>query len=235
MSNKRDAIRSSMSKILDRNLKQDSSSSDDEVKLIDYETSNDLTLLNADRLNNDIKILDKKNVENLIKKAQRLYLFAKHKLYRDLNYQNLEEFAQQEHNIHRAQLHKYVSIFEKLENQLLDFFLHKKDNQNVQSTIHFEELSIEKLYIIAKLEEEQKIDIWFNKIIGEKISVSELKKELVSNNLLPETPKLKSKFILRREIKDFISKMPKELNFEEQKELVDFIHHLRKAIEIDKV
>ena len=123
-------------------------------------------------LSEDIKKLDKKNVECLILKSQRLFLFSKHKLYKELNYDNLEDFAENRHSISRRQLQKYVYIYEKLEKKLLSLF------ENGKSTSHFEDISIEKLYLISKIEEEEKVNMWFNKLLKENISVSEIREEL---------------------------------------------------------
>jgi|GEM_PF-6329538 len=192
------------------------------IDLIDYETSKVPELLNAKQLSDDIRLIDKKNAEALIVKCQRLYLITKHKLYKDLGYQNSEEFALSEHNIKRIQLYKYVFIFEKLERKLLNTF------KNVQSTKHLEDLSIEKLYIIAKLEEENKINEWFEKILQDNMSVTELKKELVEDNLLINRNFGKNKDDnFESEISRFIKKIPKrKLTLEE----IDAIDELIKKL-----
>lgn len=175
------------------------------ITLIDYNTSRNKKALNAKQLSEEIKALDKKGVEQLAAKCQRLYLFSKHKLYEDLGYVNLDEFALNEHGISRMQLFKYVLIFERLEKNLLAVF------QDVKSTLHLEDLSVEKLYLVAKIEEENKINEWFDKITQENVSVSELKKELKDNKLIIEKKDKKFTTDIDMLLKLFRKKLPRKL------------------------
>lgn len=192
------------------------------ITIIDYETSNQKKLLSAKKLNTDIKELDKKNVQNLIIKCQRLYLISKHKLYKELDYQNLEDFAQNEHNISRRQLQKYVSIFEKLERKILDFF----SSQNGKSTSHFDDLSIEKLYLLSKIEEETQINEWFDRLINDHLSVSELKHELKNENLLYSAELKEKQSVLDKMIK-MSQKLPKELKDSDKERVKALIERLQ--------
>ena len=108
----------------------------DDLKIIDYSTYNNKELLDPKKINDEIKDLDKKSVKYLIIKSQRLFILGKHKFYKELGYETLEDMALSEHKISRMQLHKYISIYEKLEQELLKMF------NNVKSTLHFEALSI---------------------------------------------------------------------------------------------
>lgn len=81
------------------------------------------------------------------------------KLYKELGYQNFEEYCENEVGIKRNQAMKYAKIAE-IENAL--------------STVHFEKIGTEKLYLLAKLDEPQREEI--QKVTDlESTSVKELK------------------------------------------------------------
>lgn len=66
------------------------------------------------------------------------------KLYKELGYQNFEEYCENEVGIKRNQAMKYAKIAEI---------------ENAQSTVHFEKIGTEKLYLLAKLDEPQREEI----------------------------------------------------------------------------
>lgn len=81
------------------------------------------------------------------------------KLYKELGYQNFEEYCENEVGIKRNQAMKYAKIAEI---------------ENAQSTVHFEKIGTEKLYLLAKLDEPQREEI--QKVTDlESTSVKELK------------------------------------------------------------
>jgi len=197
----------------------------DGVKLLDYETTQNKHLLDSEKLNQDIKILDKNFIQNIIFKSQRLFLFKKHLLYKDLGYENLEDFAVKEHKITRMQLHKYVTVYERLEVLLLSTIGINSINNNVKSTLHLENLSIEKLYLIAKIEEEQRVKELFETICNNDISVSQLKKEIKQN----ETQKTKeTKIIDSNFIAKFKNKLAKRKKFHQYEK--DLLKELNEKI-----
>ncbi len=81
------------------------------------------------------------------------------KLYKELGYQNFEEYCENEVGIKRNQATKYAKIAEI---------------ENAQSTVHFEKIGTEKLYLLAKLDEPQREEIQQATDL-ESISVKELK------------------------------------------------------------
>ena len=150
-----------------------------------------------------------------------MFILGKHKFYKELGYETLEDMALSEHKISRMQLHKYISIYEKLEQELLKMF------NNVKSTLHFEALSIEKLYILTRIEEDEKIEFWFEKLCNENLSVSELKKELNKNNLLPKKDKIQGNI---NYIKDFLKRLPESPTDEEKETLKNLIKKINEYL-----
>jgi hypothetical protein len=190
-------------------------SSDSGLKIIDYDTANEKDLLNPTKLNEDIFNASKKSFEYLIIKCQRLYLIKRHKFYQELGYQNLEEYADKEHGISRFQLFKYISIYEKLEKELIFLF------NNQYSSKQLINLSLEKLYLISKLEESEKISEWFKKIIETKISVNELEKSLdFKNETKPGKVNFKKEF---KKFKNIFTSETAELEKNEIQELINFL------------
>ena len=84
------------------------------------------------------------------------------KLYKELGYQNFEEYTENEVGIKRLQARKYVSI---------------ASIENGQSTNHFEQLGTEKLYLLSRLDEPQREKVQQN-VDVEAVSVRELKAEI---------------------------------------------------------
>ncbi len=86
------------------------------------------------------------------------------KLYKELGYQNFEEYSENEVGIKRKQAHKYISI---------------AGVENVQSTTHFEQLGTEKLYLLSRLDEPQREEIQQN-VDVESVTVKELKDQITA-------------------------------------------------------
>lgn len=86
------------------------------------------------------------------------------KLYKELDYQNFEEYSENEVGIKRKQAHKYISI---------------AGVENVQSTTHFEQLGTEKLYLLSRLDEPQREEIQQN-VDVESVTVKELKDQITA-------------------------------------------------------
>lgn len=90
------------------------------------------------------------------------------KLYKELGYQNFEDYCENEVGIGRYQARKYATIAEM---------------ENGKSTCHFEQIGTEKLYLLAKLDEPQREEIQQTVNIEEtsvrdlKAQIAELKKE----------------------------------------------------------
>lgn len=84
------------------------------------------------------------------------------KLYKELGYQNFEEYSENEVGIKRKQAHKYISI---------------AGVENVQSTTHFEQLGTEKLYLLSRLDEPKREEIQQN-VNVESVTVKELKEKI---------------------------------------------------------
>ena len=84
------------------------------------------------------------------------------KLYKELGYQNFEEYTEDEIGIKRLQARKYVAI---------------ASMENGQSTNHFEQLGTEKLYLLSRLDEPQREEIQ-QAVNVEEVSVRELKEKI---------------------------------------------------------
>ena len=179
----------------------------DGVQLLDYETTQNKDLLDTQKLNEDIKILDKNFVQNIIFKSQRLHLFKKFQLYKELGYETLEDFAVKEHKISRVQLHKYVTVYETLEILLLSTIRINSINNDVKSTLHLENLSIEKLYLISRIDEDEKVKELFETICNKNISVSQLKKQIEQK----ENQEIKEIRIAKNLTNNFIGKFNNKL------------------------
>ncbi len=102
------------------------------------------------------------------------------KLYKELGYQNFEEYTENEVGIKRLQARKYVSI---------------ASIENGQSTNHFEQLGTEKLYLLSRLDEPQREEVQQN-VDVEAVSVRELKKQIVAlNNEAAKQRKLREELV----------------------------------------
>ena len=87
------------------------------------------------------------------------------KQYKVLGYYSFEEYCEEEIGIHRNQGMKYARIGEGL------------IDKNAQSTVHFESLGTEKLYLLARLDEPEREEIQ-QTVNLEDVSVRELKAEI---------------------------------------------------------
>lgn len=81
------------------------------------------------------------------------------KLYKELGYQNFEDYCQTEFNINRTQAHKYISILE---------------NKNVYSSKHF---GVTKLYLLSTLSESEQEKITAENDV-ENMTVKQLETEI---------------------------------------------------------
>ena len=119
----------------------------------------------AVELDQRIKTTAKALAENLFELCGMFYKMSSEKLYKELGYQNFAEYCESEVGIKRFQGAKYAKIGETL------------CGENVKSTIHFENLGTEKLYLLAKLDEPEREEIQQN-VNVEDVSVKELKAEI---------------------------------------------------------
>ena len=84
------------------------------------------------------------------------------KLYKELGYQNFEEYCQTEHSISRQQAHKYISIIENIK------------PENVNPGLHF---GVRKLYLLSTLSESEQEKITEENDV-ESMTVKELEAEI---------------------------------------------------------
>ena len=119
----------------------------------------------AVELDQRIKTTAKALAENLFELCGMFYKMSSEKLYKELGYQNFAEYCESEVGIKRVQGTKYARIGESF------------SDKNVQSTVHFENLGTEKLYLLAKLDEPEREEIQQN-VNLEETSVRELKAEI---------------------------------------------------------
>lgn len=119
----------------------------------------------AVELDQRIKTTAKALAENLFELCGLFYKMSSEKLYKELGYQNFAEYCESEVGIKRNQGFKYAKIGESI------------ISQNVSSTIHFENLGTEKLYLLAKLDEPEREEIQQN-VNVEDVSVKKLKAEI---------------------------------------------------------
>ena len=119
----------------------------------------------AVELDQRIKTTAKALAENLFELCGLFYKMSNEKLYKELGYQNFAEYCESEVGIKRVQGTKYARIGESF------------SDKNVQSTVHFENLGTEKLYLLAKLDEPEREEIQQN-VNVEDVSVKKLKAEI---------------------------------------------------------
>ena len=119
----------------------------------------------AVELDQRIKTTAKALAENLFELCGLFYKMSSEKLYKELGYQNFAEYCESEVGIHRNQGMKYARIGGSF------------SDENAQSTVHFETLGTEKLYLLAKLDETDREEIQHN-VNVEDVSVRELKAEI---------------------------------------------------------
>lgn len=121
--------------------------------------------LSAVEIDQRIKTTAKALAENLFDLCGLFYKMSSEKLYKELGYQNFADYCEKEIGIHRDQGRKYARIGKE--------FLDK----NAESTLHFESLGTEKLYLLARLDEPEREEIQ-QAVNVEDVSVRELKAEI---------------------------------------------------------
>ena len=84
------------------------------------------------------------------------------KLYRELGYQNFEEYCHTEFNMNRSNAHKYISIIENI------------NPENVSTSKHF---GVSKLYLLSTLSEAEQAEMTEKNDV-ESMTVKELEKEI---------------------------------------------------------
>ncbi len=120
---------------------------------------------NAVDLNEKIIFSAQMAQKNLYDMCVMLKEMRDNKLYKELGYQNFEEYCEQEIGFTRRQGQKYSKIGD----------MYSKENGN--SSSHFEKLGVTKLYLLSSLSESQQEEIQ-QKIDVEDTSVRELKAEI---------------------------------------------------------
>ena len=113
------------------------------------------------------------------------------KQYKALGYQNFEEYCQQEFGFSRVQGTKYADVGKMLK------------DQNVNSSLHFEDLGINKLALLAKLDEPTR-EVLTEAVDVENATVKELKAQITAlqrdkDKLESETADLGQKLDLAEE------------------------------------
>lgn len=84
------------------------------------------------------------------------------KLYKELGYQNFEEYCQTEFNMNRSNAHKYISIIENI------------NQENVSTSKHF---GVSKLYLLSTLSEAEQAEITTENDV-ETMTVKQLEAEI---------------------------------------------------------
>lgn len=100
--------------------------------------------------------------QNLYEVCKGLKEMRDGKLYKELGYQNFEDYAENEVGISRMQCHKYATIADTFD-------------ENVNTSLH--KIGVSKLYLLAKLDEPQREKIQ-QTVNVEEVSVRELKAEI---------------------------------------------------------
>ena len=116
-------------------------------------------------LDQQIKVTAVNMVQNYIDLCGMLYEMSNRKLYKELGYQTFEDYSKTELGITKQQGHKYLKIGKEF------------SSEKVKSTLLFENLGTEKLYLLAKLDEPEREEIQQNVNI-EDVSVKKLKAEI---------------------------------------------------------
>ena len=116
-------------------------------------------------LDQQIKVTAVNMVQNYIDLCGMLYEMSNRKLYKELGYQTFEDYSKTELGITKQQGHKYLKIGKEF------------SSEKVKSTLLFENLGTEKLYLLAKLDEPEREEIQQN-VNVEDVSVKELKAEI---------------------------------------------------------
>ena len=121
--------------------------------------------LSAVEIDQRIKTTAKALAENLFDLCGLFYRMSSEKLYKELGYQNFADYCENEVGITKMQGTKYARIGES--------FIGEK----VKSTLPFEALGTEKLYLLARLDEPEREEIQ-QTVNLEDVSVRELKAEI---------------------------------------------------------
>lgn len=119
----------------------------------------------AVKLNQKIIFAAQMAQKNLYDMCVMLKEMRDNKLYKELGYQNFEEYCEQEIGFTRRQGQKYSKIGD----------MYSKENGN--SSSHFEKLGVTKLYLLSSLSESQQEELQ-EKVKVEDVSVRELKAEI---------------------------------------------------------
>lgn len=119
----------------------------------------------AAELNQKIIFTAQMAQQNLFDMCVMLKQMRDEKLYKELGYQNFEDYCENEIGITRRQGQKYSKIGEMY------------STENGKSTSHFKNIGTEKLYLLASLSESQQEEIQQN-VNVEDISVRKLKEEI---------------------------------------------------------
>lgn len=114
----------------------------------------------AAELNQKIIFAAQMAQQNLFDMCRMLKQMRDDKLYKELGYQNFEEYCENEVGFSRMQAHKYISIVENI--------------KNVNSSLHF---GVTKLALLSSLSESQQDEIQ-QTVDLENISVRKLKEEI---------------------------------------------------------
>ena len=114
----------------------------------------------AAELNQKIIFTAQMAQQNLFDMCVMLKQMRDEKLYKELGYQNFEDYCENEVGFSRMQAHKYISIIENV--------------KNVNSSLHF---GVTKLALLSSLSESQQEEIQQN-VNVEDISVRKLKEEI---------------------------------------------------------
>ncbi len=119
----------------------------------------------AVELNQKIIITAQAAQQNLFDMCVLLKRMRDEKLYKELGYQNFEEYCEKEVGITRRQGQKYSKIGDMY------------STENGKSTSHFKNLGTEKLYLLASISESQQEEIQ-KTVDVEEVSVRKLKEEI---------------------------------------------------------
>lgn len=114
----------------------------------------------AVKLNQKIIFAAQMAQKNLYDMCMMLKEMRDNKLYKELGYQNFEDYCENEVGFGRMQAHKYIAIIENV--------------KNVNSSLHF---GVTKLALLSSLSESQQEEIQ-EKVKVEDVSVRELKEEI---------------------------------------------------------
>lgn len=121
--------------------------------------------ITAVKLNQRIIVTAQAAQQNLFDMCVLLKRMRDEKLYKELGYQNFEEYCEKEVGITRRQGQKYSKIGDMY------------STENGKSTSHFKNLGTEKLYLLASISESQQEEIQ-KTVDVEEVSVRKLKEEI---------------------------------------------------------